>query len=72
MYFSVPTSDSKEKTHHYSKKIDMDPCTYILTSINRNPLRTTKETENLSLVVSFSTFGRMLKKMGKGKEKEWF
>lgn len=53
----------------YSKKIDMDPCTHILTSINRNPQLAIKETGELEPSCQFSTFGRTLKKMGKGKEK---
>lgn len=31
----------------------MGPCTHILTSINRDPQHTVKETEDLSLVVNF-------------------
>lgn len=52
----------------YSKKIDMDPCTHILTSINRNPQHAMKETRELEPSCQFSTFGRMLKQTGKGKK----
>lgn len=47
----------------------MAPSTHILPSIIRNPLHTVKERETESSC-QFSTFGRMIKIMRKGKEKE--